>query len=392
MRRLDRATCLLAITMSVGSRAPAAAAESSERVAIRGELGAEYDDNVHRAEVLSGAVEPPRVGSPVTRAVLGLTSTAALSHGQDVAFSLLGAGKLFLASAARSENVLVVDTAGSWRITTDRRGKLGLSATYYEAAQNVTPAERALSGEARDFRSIVPTLRVLRYLSSGDSLTLGAGFRSFVYKAQRDYDFQAPVFTVEYRLARETADGVADWEMTASTSLELRRFAGERLVSNPTGCAAGSCLPVVDPTGAHHVDQFLTAQAEVTRTGRLLVGAGYAIQWNRSNSLFESLVRHIGAVRLTAPLPFGLYLAARAELVFVTYPDKLTLATSVAGQPITSIEEESRSHLRAELSRDLTGHLQLMARYSYYANALGQSAGDYRRQTATVSLVYSSTD
>ena len=85
----------------------------------------------------------------------------------------------------------------------------------------------------------------------------------------------------------------------------------------------------------------------------------------------------------------------RAELAYVTYPDGITLTTGTGtlptgptGQPSASIEEETRSQLRVELSRDVTTHLQLVARYTFYANALGQGVGDYRRQTATLSLVY----
>jgi len=43
--------------------------------------------------------------------------------------------------------------------------------------------------------------------------------------------------------------------------------------------------------------------------------------------------------------------------------------------------------VRAELSRDLGARLQLVGRYVFYANAIGQ--GQYRRQTATLSLIFS---
>ena len=144
---------------------------------------------------------------------------------------------------------------------------------------------------------------------------------------------------------------------------------------------------VADPSGARHADQFFTGQLDVTRTGSVLVGAGYALQWNRSNSYAESLIRHVGSVRFTAPLPLGIYLAARAELVYATYPQKVAIAVGgPSGQVSASIEEETRSQVRAELSRDLTAGLQLVGRYSFYANALGQ--GQYRRQTGMLSLVY----
>lgn len=393
MRRTVRGICLLATLVvhpALGSRAEARATD--ERVGVRAELGAEYDDNVHRAEQIPGMTDAaPRVASAVARGVFGLSASDSLPHEQEVAFAMLGAGKLFLAPAARSENVFIVDNAGSWRIATDPRGKLGIGATYYEATQSGTETERALSAEARDFRSLAPMLRLLRLIGASSSLGLAAGYRWFVYKPQRAYDFLAPVLAIDYRLVHETTEGDADWEVTASGGVELRRFGGSRLVYVPTGCSTPPCLPALDPAGTRHVDQFFTGQIDVTRTGGVLVGAGYLLQWNRSNSYSESLLRHVGTVRLTAPLPFDLYLAARAELVYVTYSEKVTLATTgPTGQTSASIEDEKRSQLRVELSRDLTAGLQLVARYSFYANALGDGAGTYRRQTATLSLTYTS--
>jgi hypothetical protein len=395
MRRTVRGICLLAALVVAGRVHPtlastAEARANDERVTVRAELGAEYDDNVHRAEQIPGMADAaPRVASAVARGVFGLSAASdSLPHEQEVAFSILGAGKLFLAPAARSENVVIVDNSGSWRIATDRHGKLGITASYYEATQSGTETERALSAEARDFRSLVPMVRLVRFIGASSSLGLAAGYRWFVYKPQRSYDFLAPVLSLEYRLVHETTDGDADWEVTAAAGVELRRFAGSRLVSDSAGCSAGACPPALDPTGTRHVDQFFTGQIDVTRTGGVLVGAGYLLQWNRSNSRSESLLRHVGTVRLTAPLPLDLYLAARAELVLVTYSDKVTLAVGPTGQTSASIEDEKRSQLRAELSRSVTAGLQLVARYSLYVNALGEGVGTYRRQTATLSLVY----
>jgi hypothetical protein len=302
-----------------------------------------------------------------------------------VAFSILGAAKLFTAPAARGENVGVVETAGAWNLTLPHQTRVGVATTYYEAIQAGTPTERALATErdmiveARDFRSIVPSLRVLHALTNATTVGLSAGYRWFVYKPLPDYDFRAPVVSLDHRFVHETADGAADWAVATSLSAEFRQFSGPRIL--PSLAA--------DTSGIRHTDQFFTGQVDLTRTGRVLIGVGYALQWNRSNSYAESLVRHVATIRFAASLPLGLYLAARTELVYITYPDKILLVTSSAtGQPNASIEEETRSEVRAELSRDLSPHLQLTARYSFYANALGQG-GEYRRQTATLSLVCS---
>lgn len=383
MRHRPRATlcAALAVTGAVLSWCAPAAATDDEQVSARAEVGAEYDDNVHRAEQINGD-RVTIVGSALTRAVLALSAADKLGDRQDVAFSALGAVKLFAAPAARNENVGVVETAGAWNLRLARRTRVGAGATYYEAIQAGTPTERALTAErdgvleARDFRSVVPSLRALQGVGNGSTLGLSAGYRWFVYKPLRDYDFQAPVVTLEHRFARETEDGGAEWGLASALSGELRRFSGPRL--NAGGA---------DGSGTRHVDQFITGQVEVTRTGAVLLGAGYALQWNRSNSYGEGLLRHLALLRFAAPLPLGLYLAARAELVFVSYQDQIPVLTNPSGDVNASIEEETRSELRAELSRDVGARLQLVGRYVYYANAIGQ--GQYRRQTATLSLVFS---
>jgi hypothetical protein len=398
------------VAAAIASAVPLIGARADdERVTARGEVGAEYDSNVHRAERIPGVTGIPIVSSALGRAVVSLASADRLGDLQEVAFSVLGAGKLFVAPEARNEDVGVVATSGAWRLAVGERTRVGIDAAYYEAAQNVSPAERALAAEqlpatadpaaaqaaaaqslgveSHDFRSLAPAFHWLRAVGDSGNVGVGAGYRWFVYKPLRSYDFEAPIVSAEYRLGRETADGAADWELRAGVGVELRRFAGTRLVPEPAGCLPGACLGVFDPAGGRHLDQFFSGQVDVTRTARVLIGAGYMLQWNRSNSYAESVVRHVGIFRFATPLPADLYLAARAELVYATYPDRIALAVGPSGQPSASIEEEARSQARAELSRTLGPRLQVIGRYSFYANALG-GQGTYRRQTATLSLVF----
>jgi hypothetical protein len=362
-----------------------ATAARADQVNLSGELGAEYDNNVHWADSsnLSG---PPRVGSSLGRMVLGVSAADRIGARQDVSFSLLGAAKAFAAQQARNENVGVIETYGAWRLALGQRTHLGINGAYYEAIQAGTEAERELSGVARDFRSLSPALRVARVVGQSGTLALAGGYRWFVYKPAHAYDFRAPALAVEYRLTTETTDGAADWETTATAGVELRRFAGTRLVPE-SPCPSPPCAAVPDLETANlHVDQFFAGRLDITRVGQILVGAGYAIQWNRSNSYSETLLRHVGTLRLTTPLPLGLYLATRLELVFVFYPDHAAFPAGPSGQSRTTIEDENRSQLRAELSRKITTELQLLVRYSLYVNAIGQNS--YQRQTATLSLAF----
>jgi hypothetical protein len=131
-------------------------------------------------------------------------------------------------------------------------------------------------------------------------------------------------------------------------------------------------------------DQFATGHVELTRTGAALLGLGYVLQWNQSNSYGETLQRHFLSLRLTAGLPLGLYLAARAELLIARYADRVMIGSPSTMQT-NDIDRENRSSVRVDLSRALTERLQLVARYTAYLNELG-SVGRYHRQTALLSL------
>jgi hypothetical protein len=141
-------------------------------------------------------------------------------------------------------------------------------------------------------------------------------------------------------------------------------------------------------------DNFVMTQAEVTRTGRILIGAGYAFHHNASNSFGETLIRHIAIARVAAPLPLGFYLAARADLLFAFYRDPVPVAQAdmaqmVAGRPFVTIEDENRSSVRVDLSRDVVDRLRALLRYTFYANELGGNSGTYRRHTLLLSLSFS---
>jgi hypothetical protein len=382
-------------TASAAEAAPASEVTSSSRdppPSLHAEVGTEYDTNVHRVEQVRGMATPPPVASGVGRLVLGLSSAGRLGQTQEVAFSVLGGVKGFLSPSARNENVLVVETAGTWRSALTERTPVSVGALYYDAIQAGTAAERALSGEARDFRSLSPVLRLGRLLGPGAQVELAGGYRWFVYKPDHAFDFQAPVLGLEYRLQREAEDGETDWELTAGAGVELRTFSGARLVPLSTGCPPAICAPGLDPLGVTHRDAFSGGHVELTRTGWLLVGLGYTLQWNRSNSYTESVFRHIGLVRAATALPGQLFLATRAELVYASYPDHVVLAAGPTGSAMTSIEDENRSLLRVELSRACTPSLRLVARYTLAIDAFGQSVVEYRRQTVTLSLTFSGRD
>jgi hypothetical protein len=399
MRRSHRARLCVPLIVSslsfgaavVGPPRPARADGDSSRPAVAVEVGYEYDSNVHRTEVVAGAENVPVVGSPVARVVVSGSLADLVGDRQEIALSALAAGKLFTAPDARSEDVAVAQTTAAWRAAIGARSAVTLQGVYYDAFQRRS-GDPAAAAERRDFRSITPLLR-LEHRLGGDrhdvAIGASAGYRLFVFKSDLDFDFRAPLASVDLRWARESDDGGADWEIAAGSTLELRAFSGTALIDacGPTSTVGATCAP--SPGTSQRRDTFLMSHVEIARTGAALIGLGYALHWNESNSIGETVTRHFATLRLTAPLPFGIYLAARAELSIASYLHPVIVGqTTTGGRTFVSIDDENRSSLRVDVSRSLGARLQLVARYSFYINEIGASAAapQFRRQTALLSL------
>jgi hypothetical protein len=382
--RLWIAPLALAATAAAGSRVRAD--DDSEHYMIRAELGAEYDSNAHRTENLAGDTPIAPVGSALGRGVLTASLADAVDARQDVTMSATAAGKLFENPAARDEDVAVAATSLTWRRTLSDRATLAAAGAYYEAFQR-RPQTISYSTEQRDFRSLAATLRLGWGLGGRAELAGIAGYRSFLFKPDRDFDFDAPLAALELRWARESADGTADWDGTVSGGYERRAFAGTAIINpcQPPSSVGAGCLPVVgnDPRRDHS----WTGRFDVTRTGRVLVGAGYLFHYNASNSFDSTVFQHFVTARLAAALPWGLFATARAELLFASYPEPLVLVGTMAVNQ-TTIEDENHSSARVDVSRALGDRLQLIARYTFYGPALSGSQISYSRQTASLSLAF----
>jgi hypothetical protein len=383
----------VAATLFFGGAAPARAAPSNNdetstaRYLVRAELGPEVDTNAHRTERVNvaGVSNPAPVVSPLARAVLSGSLQDIVADGQQVAVSATVAGKIFEREAARGEDVAIAESSSMWRAALGQRGALALTGAYYEAFQHAVMDPDYVS-ERRDFRSLTGTLRLSRAIAEHAELGGSGGYRLFLYKADRSYDFQSPSASLDLRWAREADDGSADWEATARASYERRAFASKALVGEVTGCLMSqACVVATSPDA--RVDHLLTGAVDVARTGAVLVGAGYALVLNRSNSFGETVTRQFLTARFAADLPLGLALAARVEVLFARYAAPIIVAQD-AGRSFVTYEDENRSSARVDLSRDLTERLQLIARYTFYTNELAATSVTYRRQTALLSLAF----
>jgi hypothetical protein len=385
MRRPTLAALSLLALTGV-ARAQEGGAADTERYTLRAELGLEYDTNAHRTEIVAGGDNPPVVASALERLVLAGTLSDVVADGQLITVGATAAGKIYDATAAHDENVAIAQSSLAWANALGPRATLTLAGAYYEAfqaqAQNLVDA-----AEQRNFRSLSPVAQLGFIPAPGFELSLSGGYRWFVFKPDRDDDFNAPTAAVELRWTRP-ADEEADWEASTGAAYEHRDFGGPALVTDcpaivPKGLACSG------PDQRH--DDFLMTHIDLQRTGHVLIGAGYAFHYNLSNSYGETVMRHFVTARFAAPLPGGLTLAARGELLLAFYTQQVPIGTIAVGNSfasVESIEDENRSSVRVDLSRELTDRLRLVARYTFYANEIANGAQiSYRRQTILLSVM-----
>lgn len=339
------------------------------------EDGIEYDSNPGRVERIDGTPsQPPPPASTLARVVASGALAADLGERNTLAVSGAFGGKWFTQSQARAANVLVAQAQASDSQRVGQRTQLALAMSYYDVFQR-------RSTELPDFRSLLPALRLDRGIAKSMLASLGGGYRWFTFKPDGAYSFRAPTAFVSFRhvLPGDVLSGGADWEWSAGASLEARTFAG-------VACTSSGCSQTAG--GAQHTDRFWIGHAEWSRTGTWLCGAGLALHVNQSNSYGEALLRGLVHVRAVVPLPWELSLSTRAEVVATRYRDPLTFLKPVAGLPSTSIEDESRSTVRVELSRLFAGHIELGARYVFYTSAPSFGAVGFRRQTALFYIAF----
>jgi hypothetical protein len=339
------------------------------------EDGLEYDTNPARTESVSGTtIEPSVPASSLARFATSGSLSAPIGQSNLLALSGAFGGKWFTNSAARAENVLVVEGAASDVQRLASRTQLAVAASYYDVFQR-------RSSELPDFRSLAPSLRLEQGLGRSFSLALGGGYRVFTFKPDDAYSFVAPTafFSLRAIVPGDLLESTADWESSLTGSVEARDFHGPACTA--IGCTDQSSTP-------RHQDRFWIANAEVTRTSGFLVGGGAALHVNQSNSYGEALVRGLVHARAVIPLPWQMSLSMRGELVATRYQDPLTFLQPVAGLPSASIEDESRSTFRVDVARLFEGRFEVGARYVFYTSAPTASAVEFRRQTALLYIAF----
>jgi hypothetical protein len=363
-----RAVALLAaLVAALAGSSGLARAANELRYGVRLEGGGEYDSNPGRREQVEGSTAPAEVTAATALRLVSTLDLALLTSGGHLfSVGVEGAGKRYLDPVVQEEDLLVLDGRFAADFALGERNRLALQLSHYDALQRA----EALP-DARDFRSTSPSLR-FEHRRDRARFSGGAGWRWFVFKPERSFDFQAPTAFLSYwqSVSPPLEEPGAEWDWRVTASFEGRRFSTNR-------CVAGAACPPTVPAD-RRMDRFYAATAEVNRTAEVLIGAGLAGQLNDSNSYGESLLRGAVYLRGVLLLPWQLSLAARAELVATRYADAVQVGRDPAGA-FLSIEEEGRTTLRVELMRPLGNHAEAGLRYSFWTTALGTETVSYQR-------------
>jgi hypothetical protein len=213
------------------------------KLALRLELGPEYDSNANRAEVVHGATMPR--DSPTGSFLVRTTARGQLAwrSGRNLlrASGLIG-GKIFFSPDVQDQNMLVGQLSLEDRVRAHDKLELAVGGDYYDVGQQAVVTSCAVRScdRHRDFRNGTAYARLF-VLGEGGQLMLGGGFRGFQWKSDPAFDFMAGSADV-ISLVRFTAgppDREHEIDLTASYHVERRFYQGMREVNNcpPHGSA-----------------------------------------------------------------------------------------------------------------------------------------------------------
>ncbi len=363
------------------------------KLALRLELGPEYDSNANRAEVVEGAdTGDPPVGS----ALLRTTARLGLSWRSGRSLLKVSAGlgaKVFFNPAVLDQSVLVVQGGLEERVRLSRSAELTLAGDYYDAFQDLIAPTCDNCLRRRDFRTGTVGGRLTAYDGVG-AFFVGAGYRGFQFKPDGYFDFHAPTADAGASVALQLGptDRPADLTLGAAYHVERRAYGGlAQDRSRAPECAPD--LPLADgclATGVDdRVDWFHEASAEIAYLGALLASLQYALQIDRSNSYGQSLLRHVVTLKIGYRLPWELYATVKGQLMISAGLDRVQLDTRISNLTFATIEDENRNAVIVDLERAIPKiGLAVDARYSFFANELGAQHTSFRRHVGYLGLTY----
>ena len=337
-------------------------AQAGPQLNITAELGPELDTNATRLQVLAAGVDAP-VTSGLMRLVARGSLGLRLGQRHFVSLEYGGGGKLFWTEDAQSANELVQHLDLAWAVRLPA-GVLWVNGSYYDAFQQQSE---------RDFRTGHGGLRfTMSHTPPNMEVNFHLGYRGLQYKPLESYDFQGPLGGVNIKWALTSGDveHEVDWTLGLSYTAAHRSYTGmlmglrEKCPPSGDGSPSEVCIY---PKDSPREDLNMVARAEVNYLGNADATLWYAAEINTSNSFGETYVRHAVGIKFTAPLLWGVFFTARGVLQLADMLDPYSRQV-VQNLTFVNIEEENRTRLSVQFSRDLVKHWSLNLRYSLFVN------------------------
>jgi hypothetical protein len=232
---------------------------------------------------------------------------------------------------------------------------LALLGSYYDAYQR---------DSLRDFRTGTAGARLGLRIRGPVRPALRIGYRGLQYKPLEDYNFHAlrGGFDLSAALVSGEPDAPVDWNLALTYTAALRSFTGN-LVGVPAEASADA-RPIKE---GDRQDLSQLLRLSVSYLGNADASLWYVLEHNQSNSYGETFTRHALGLKFTHQLFWEAYLTVKGVLQLSSFDDPF-LISQTSTTSFVSIEDENRSRLIVQLSRDITANIAVALRYSLYVN------------------------
>lgn len=379
---------MLALTASLAALAPAAEAQSASsrsasrrsgsRLGLVAEGGPAFDSNA-----LRGWSDQPVTSGALMRGLLrGQLDLRWSRHRLNLSG---GAGaKAYIDQLARAADEAVAWVGLDWHRSVGESGSVGLLSSYYDAF---------VRAGGRDFRSGSALLTA----SVGDELRaqLHGGYEALEVKSATEFSYHSLVAGV--RVLRDVVVGREDdavgWRLALGYRLAVRDFRGQPY-GGQEPCQTPNATQIFCsfPKSGSRQDLNHRLRLSVTYSGNMVASLWYGFELNRSNSFGETFVRQSVGVKFTAALAWRLDLTVSAILQFSRFADPFFVRPVVVNQDFVSSEDESRSQLFLQFTRDIGFNLAAVARLAVFFNETRDQGSDspgFRRVVGFFGLRYS---
>ena len=351
-----------------------------------GEIGVEWDTNIHRTETVNGL----RGGLPIRQ--MALMRLGLRTHGERLAKGLgfqwdgYAGGKFFFGEEGQRENVGIVSVSGQVsKKLQDDKPLIGLSLSHYDAF-GFDPFSVGLEFSGRNFRSTRLGAFASLNLGTRSSFTLRADGSRFEFKSNSDFDWWGGAVGADLRSRIWTGHVDPNEEQTTSSidtalsyNVSRRSFGSDAFINSCSdGDDSQNCLLLSEQSRRDLAHQLT---ASLSYTGRRLAHVRYVLAVNDSNSRGFGQTRHRIELGGTTPLTESVFLTLKGTVRLNFFHSTLRLAPSVNSQGFVSVDEENRNSLTALVSQYIGERLALEVRYSLFSNEIASDEQRFRRQT-----------